>query len=193
MAYTHTRIFSVVDEEFDRAFDASLPIMTDPVRGTYPFAEMGLTTYEAQKAKFREMVEHWVSQPNAFCWKSEEDGLLLTLIFGTATNGVMDLYVWLSAENANGSRSYVYDRTYGIGFHTWLKEQGITSIRSHMAEKGSRLKDFTHNAMEPIQDVTGDWGTTEENRAQPEGSPYAAYTQRVFSVNSTSNIPTNTD
>ena len=66
MALVRTRIFSIVDAEFDRVFDGSIGIMTDPTTGTYPFSEMGLTTLAAQKAYIRQHCEDMIASDNAF-------------------------------------------------------------------------------------------------------------------------------
>lgn len=196
MALVRTRIFSIVDAEFDRGFDGSISRMTDPVTGTFPFAELGLTTYEEQKAHLRQFCEDKIASPNAFCFKTEEDGLLLTLVFGLVTNGTLDLWCWLGADDANGSRNYVYDKANVIGFHTWLKEQGITSITSHITEKGTRLKDFTANGNTQISDVSGDWGISEASPVSDEDKAklgISDYNTRTLTMNSNANIPTNTD
>lgn len=192
MALVRTRIFSIVDTEFDRVFDGSLAIMTDTNAGTFPFAERALTTYDDQKAHMRTICEHFISKDNAFCFKTEDNGLLLTMIFGTVANSQLDLWVWLGADDANGSRAYVYDKANVVSFHTWLKEQGITGIRSHISEKGNRLKNFTEDGNTRIRDVSGDWGISETLDDQ-SGTPYSGRNVRTLTMNSNANITVDDD
>lgn len=192
MALVRTRIFSIVDTEFDRVFDGSLAIMTDPEAGTFPFAERELTTYDDQKAHMRKICEYFVSRDNAFCFKTEDDGLLLTMIFGTVANSQLDLWVWLGADDANGSRGYVYDKANVVSFHTWLKEQGVTSIQSHISEKGNRLKNFTEDGNTRIRDVSGDWGIS-ETLEDLSGTAYSSRNARTLTMNSNANITVDDD
>jgi len=192
MALVRTRIFSIVDAEFDRVFDGSLAIMTDAATGTFPFAERGLTTYDDQKAHLRAIAEQYISRDNAFCFKTEDDGLILTLVFGTVANSQLDMWIWLGAADANGSRSYVYDKANVVSFHTWLKEQGVTSIQSHVSEKGSRLKDFTEDGNTRIRDVSGDWGIS-ETLEDLSGTAYSSRNARTLTMNSNANIVVDDD
>jgi|TARA_R100001460_G_scaffold63700_2_gene103868 hypothetical protein len=192
MALVRTRIFSIVDAEFDRVFDGSLAIMTDPDTGTFPFAERELTTYDDQKAHIRSICEHFISKDNAFCFKTEDDGLLLTMIFGTVANSQLDMWVWLGADDANGSRSYVYDTANVLSFHTWLKEQGVTGIQSHISEKGNRLKDFTDDGNARIKDVSGDWGISETLEDYSD-TVYSGRNVRTLTMNSNANIVVDDD
>jgi len=189
MALVRTRIFSIVDAEFDRVFDGSLAIMTDPTNGTFPFEEMGLTTYDDQKARIRKNCQALIDQPNSFCFKTEENGLVLTMVFGTAANSQLELHYWLAADDANGSRSYVYDKANVVSFHTWLKEQGITTIRSYVSEKGTRLKDFTEDGNTRIKDMSGDWGISED--LDDTSSPNRNI--RKLTMNSNANITIDSD
>tara|TARA_R110002153_G_scaffold128665_2_gene277251 strand:+ start:2039 stop:2623 length:585 start_codon:yes stop_codon:yes gene_type:complete len=189
MAIVRTRIFSIVDSEFDRAFDSGLSIMAHPTTGTFPFAELNLTTYADQKAYYRNFCEEQISQPNAFCLKTEEDGLLLTLAFGVVSNSVFHVYSWLSAEDANGSKAYVYDKTVATGFHTWLKEQGVTSIASHIAEKSERMKDFTQGIGEVLE-IQSEFEVVETNPSadsQPR-TRYKDLNLRVLTHSANANI-----
>jgi hypothetical protein len=195
MALVRTRIFSIVDDEFDRVFDGSLAIMTDPTTGTYPFAELGLTTYDTQKAHIRKMCQRQIDEPNAFCFKTEDNGLLLTMVFGTAANSQLEMYYWLGADDADGSRSYVYDKANVLSFHTWLKEQGITTIRSHINEKGTRLRDFTDDGATRIQAEAGDWGISEIDPYDGVDSPSGQESRnfRKLTMNSNANITIDSD
>lgn len=190
MALVRTRIFSIVDAEFDRVFDGSLAIMTDPDAGTYPFEELGLTTYDAQKEFVRKVCQNQIESSNTFCFKTEEDGLLLTMVFGTAANSQLEMYYWLGADDANGSRGYVYDKANVLSFHTWLKEQGITTIRSHLNEKADRLKGFTEDTASIIQEESGDWGISEVDPYSDEDSPSGQESRnfRKLTMNSNANI-----
>jgi len=190
MALVRTRIFSIVDAEFDRVFDGSLAIMTDPTTGTYPFEELGLTTYEDQKNFVRKVCQNQIESSNTFCFKTEEDGLLLTMVFGTAANSQLEMYYWLGADDANCSRGYVYDKANVFSFHTWLKEQGITTIRSHLNEKADRLKGFTEDTASIIQEESGDWGISEVDPYSDEDSPSGQESRnfRKLTMNSNANI-----
>jgi len=196
MALIRTRIFSIVDAEFDRGFDGSISRMTDPTTGTYPFDALGLTTYAEQKAHLRAFCQGKLDEPNSFCFKTEEDGLLLTLVFGLVTNGELELWCWLGADDANGSRSYVYEKANVVSFHTWLKEQGITSIKSRVVEKGTRLKDFTDDGNTRANDVTGEWGITESAPTDDEHKTragFGSYNLRTLTMNSNANITIDSD
>ena len=198
MALVRTRIFSIVDSEFDRVFDGSIGIMTDPTTGTYPFAELGLTELADQKAYIRQHCEDMIASDNAFCFKTEDSGLLLTMVFGTVANSQLELYWWLGADDASGSRSYVYDKANVLSFHTWLKEQGVTTIRSHITERSTRLKDFTDDGATRIQAEAGDWGVSEVDATvgttdSAFQTKYANVNFRKLTMNSNANLTVDDD
>ena len=86
----------------------------------------------------------------------------------------------------------MYDKANVVSFHTWLKEQGITGIQSHISEKGNRLKNFTEDGNTRIRDVSGDWGISETLEDQ-SGTPYAGRNVRTLTMNSNANITVDDD
>ena len=197
MAIGRTRIFSIVDSEFDRVFDGSVTDMNDADNATYPFAELGITEYADQKAHFRAKCEDIINQPNAFCFKAEDDGLLLNLCFGLMVNGLLDIYYYLAATDSSGTKAYIHESENLRNVHDFFVAQGVSQARIHRSEKGSKLKDFWANRFSGMQTESGvSWGSVEESTVDETvkaATKYRDYTMTQITYTADENMPSNTD
>lgn len=197
MAINRTRIFSIVDAEFDRVFDGSVGDMNDPVNATYPFVELGITEYADQKEHFRTKCEDIINQPNAFCFKAEDDGLLLNLCFGLMVNGLLDIYYYLAAPDASGTKGYIHAPENLKNVHDFFVAQGVAQARIHRSEKGSKLKDFWANRFSGMTTESGvNWDSVEESTVNEDlkaTSKYSDYTISQITYTADETMPSPTD
>lgn len=197
MAITRTRIFSIVDAEFDRVFNGSVADLNDSSAATYPFAELGITSQADQKTYLRAKCEDMITQPNAFCWKAEDDGLLLNLSFGLMVNGLLDIYYYFAASDASGSKAYIHNSDNLRNVHDFFVSQGINKACINRSEKGSKLKDFWASRFSGMEAETSvSWDFLEESsvdEAVKSASKYSNYSMSKITYTADDTMPSNTD
>tara|TARA_R110000868_G_scaffold361979_1_gene624029 strand:- start:476 stop:1000 length:525 start_codon:yes stop_codon:yes gene_type:complete len=158
---TATKINSLTDIDFDVLFDATLPILDAEENYWHDKA----ASYEDKKAHTVSIFNFVNSMEKPSCFKVDVDGLTVAVIFGYIHEGQHTILVGLLREDANGSRSYVYDAGWAQAVRDITTSDGATSgsMRFYTGSKTCQTFEKVYNATE--SDLTyltpeNDWPVT---------------------------------
>ncbi len=135
---TATKITSLSDIDFDVLFDATLPVL-DAEENYWP---VDVISYDDKKNHIIKMFNFTNSTPNPCCFKMDADGRTVTISFGYINDRQHHILVGLLRDDANGSRSYIYDAGWAQALKDIAIEHGATSGLMHLYTDSKSCKTF---------------------------------------------------
>ncbi len=135
---TATKITSLSDIDFDAFFEASLPVL-DAEENYWP---VDVISYDDKKNHIIKMFNFTNSTPNPCCFKMDADGRTVTISFGYINDRQHHILVGLLRDDANGSRSYIYDAGWAQALKDIAIEHGATSGLMHLYTDSKSCKTF---------------------------------------------------
>jgi len=146
MIITASKITNLSDIDFDAFFEVSLPIL-DAEENHWP---AGVTSYADKKAYTIASINVINGLPTAFSFKINVNDLTVVATFGFIDNGQHSIIIGLLRDDANGSRSYVYDPGFAEAIKSITMTNGASSGSIHFYAGSQACETFknVYNATE---------------------------------------------
>lgn len=146
MIITASKITNLLDIDFDAFFEASLSAL-DAEENYWP---ADVTSYADKKAYTIASINMINDLPTAFSFKINVNDLTILAAFGFIDNGQHSIIIGLLRDDANGSRSYVYDPGFAEAIKSITMSRGATSGSIHFYTGSQACETFknVYNAIE---------------------------------------------
>jgi len=146
MIITSSKITNLSDIDFDAFFEASLPIL-DAEENHWP---VGVTSYADKKTYTIASINMINGLPTAFSFKINVNDFTVVATFGFIDNGQHNIIIGLLRDDANNSRSYVYDPAFAQAIKSITMANGASSGSIHFYTGSQACETFknVYNATE---------------------------------------------